>query len=153
MQQREADEARHDALDRLSIASSKLIEKILHTAARQQLDGMRPHHFRQVGRERRRGIDHRIARRLGAIAIALFDPARGHSEGGIRRLDARDRLGIVSRRDREGAIRRDVVGRHLLAADPDRITSGPQVEIVADVDQRNDEAELRGELAARRPDA
>ena len=41
-------------------------------------------HLGQMRRDRRRRIDHRIARRRSTIPVPLLDPAGGHAEGRVK---------------------------------------------------------------------
>ena len=94
------------------------------------------------------GIDHEIARTGRGIGIAGGDPDRVEPEGRVAHrlaVQLADRLAGI---ERQHLVGRDSVFADHDAANDDAIGEGGQVDVVADSDLRDDEAELLGELAA-----
>src|SRR6185437_13327678 len=92
-------------------------------------------------------IHHGVAERLRMIAARRIDPYRLHAESGIAGRDALQRTENAARVDRELLVGIDDALADGHAAQVDAIDVGREVEVVADMDRRDQEAELLRELA------
>ena len=144
---------RHELLDHLGPRLRHGVEQLLHLLAPEQLVGVPADHLGQVGDHHRRRVDHGVAGELRPLAVLGGDPQRVEAEGGLARGDAGDRGSHRARVDGELAAGAQLTARHLHALQEDHVLARPDLEVVADVDGRDDEAHLEGEVPPQRPDA
>jgi hypothetical protein len=132
---------------------AQMVEQRLRFLAPEQLGGMQRHQMVQVGGDHGAGIDHGVAHGLRLFAHRSFDPHRRQAEGRIAGGDARQRGDDVARIDGE-----KLAGAHLTAADfhalqRDAVAVRIDLEVVADVHGRRQEADLAREFLADALDA
>src|SRR5690348_8689964 len=144
---RQGHHARHYVLDQLRGRLRQGVEEVLNFLVTENLVRMPLDDEAQVGCDDRTRVDHRVTQCLGVIACRGLDPDRFHSEGRVLRGNTLYGSEYPSRVDRELAIRVDDALANGHAAQVDAIDIGREVEVVADVDRRNEEAEILGEFA------
>ncbi len=98
-------------------------------------------------------IDHRVAERLRVLARGRLDPHRFHAERRILGVDALERPEHAARIDGHLALRIDLTFAHRHAAEVDAIAIRAEIQVVADVHGRHEEAEILRKLAAHAADA
>src|SRR5882724_11004656 len=129
------------------------VEQALHLLAAEELVGMAADDLREMGDDDRRRIDDRVAGELRLLAISRRDPQRVESERRLLRRDPPERDIGTPGIDGEGVPHADLGARDLDALQEDRVLAGPELEVVADVDRRDDEAHLLRELPPEAADA
>ena len=93
-------------------------------------------------------IDHRVAKRLGVIALTRIDPDRIQTKGGILGLDTLKLAEHPPRIDRQIAVRIYLRLAHDGAVQRDTVTGWAQIQIVLDMHRLNQESQLLGEFLA-----
>ena len=142
----QGEEGRDQLVHHLWMGLGNGVQQSLELLAADELVAVLADDFRDMGGYDRGVVHHRIAEELGPVPYILLDPDGGEPESRLGGLDTRDlslcRAGIHGQK----------VAPHELAPcdlDPfeqDRVFVRLELEVVADVDRRNDEAHIRGEL-------
>ncbi len=144
----ERQHARHQILDQLRRGLAEAVEQLLHFLVAEDLVGVRLDDEGEMGGDHRARIDHGVAERLGMIA------ARGSIHtASMPKAGSRVAMPCSGPKTRPGVDGELLVGvddaladRH--AAQVDAVDVRREVEVVADVHGRDQEAELLRELAA-----
>jgi hypothetical protein len=130
-----------------------VVEQGLGLLAAEQLGGVVEDDVVEVGGHHGAGIHHGVAERVRLLAHRGVDPYRGQTKGGVGGLAPGERPRHAARVDGE-----ELAGIGLAAADLDALEREPvavglELEVVADVHRRGQEADFLGELLAQPADA
>ena len=129
------------------------VQQALHFLAPQEVGQMAAENFGQVGGDDRGRIHHGVARHLRAFALRFGYPQGGQIEGRFAGVDAFDAIGHVAGVHSQIVIDQNFGAGHLVALDQQRILAGPQLQVVAQVQGRNDHPHVQGELPPDGADA
>src|SRR5579884_3503680 len=140
-------------LDDLRTSLGHLVEELLHFLAAEQLVRVPADHLGEVRDDHGGRVDHGVAGELRALALGGRDPEGVEPEGRLACRDPGHGRGHRAGVDGEERPRAHLAAGDLVALEEDQVGVRLEVEVVADVDGRHDEAHLERELAAQRLDA
>ena len=132
---------------------TELVEQLLHFLAAEHFRGMVVQQMVEMGGHHGAGVDHGVAVHLGLLALVRVDPYRRQSEGRVLGGGALHFAGDLARVDRQPLAGEGFAAPHFGALEGDHIAVGAQVQVVADVHHRRQEAHLLGEFLAHALDA
>ncbi|MNI44320.1 hypothetical protein D3C73_986920 [compost metagenome] len=147
-QLRQRDHARHQLFCQFRRAFGQQLHKLLHFFVADQLTGVLVQNLVQVGRDHGAGVDHGVTERLCLGALADFDPYRLEAESRIFGVDTVERAVDLAWVDRQFAVRVDLGFGEDHAHQGQAIGAWRQIEVVADVHGRHQEAQILRELLA-----
>ncbi len=119
----------------------------------QQLGGMGLNHLTEMGGDDGAGIHHRIAEGLGMLLGAGLDPGRLQTKGGVLTGDALQGAVGLPGIDGHLAVGVDLRLAHNHPLEGDAVVIGAQIEVVANMHRRHQEAQLLGHFLAHPLDA
>ena len=132
---------------------SHAVQDLLGILAREQLVGVAPDGFGQMGAQHADGIDHGEAASPRALGLVGGNPPSRHAEGRIVRLPAPGRRIDLAHRDGQLAARRQLVARHLHALEQNHVFVRLQGHVVDDAHGSQQKPQVGGELAPDAADA
>ncbi len=153
VQRAERDLPGHHLVDERGVGLLERVDHLLHVLPAEHLARVGLEHLHEVRGDDGGGVDDDVAEGLGLHAAAGGDPAGGHAEARVHRLDplhgAEDAAGVEG----EEEAGHDLGAGDLGAAELDDVLVGREPDVVADADGRDEDAELERGLLAEHGDA
>src|SRR5690606_8752190 len=139
----------HQVLDQLRCVATHVLQKLLHFGTTQQLSAVAMHDVIEMGGDHGAGIDHRVAGDLRLLTQGDVNPDGGQAKGRIRRDGARQLHGDAARINSQPLTRRGGTATDFYAGKKNPVIVGLEFEIVPNVYDRWQEANILSELLAQ----
>ena len=131
----------------------QIVNQRLHVLPRQNFVAMPAHRFRQMGDQHRRRVHDGEPGQLGILTLHIRHPSGGQL---INRLDGRDALEhrlAVGRIHRQPVLRHELALRDGIALQYEPVFVRAKLQIVAQLDRRQQHAHLGGKISPHARDA
>jgi len=143
----------HQLFHELRMGRGEVVEQRLNFLPSQNLVRVGLHDLREVGRDHGCRIDHHVALGLRHLLVPFGNPYGRKTEGRFFRLDPLELSRPVVGGDGQGVPRHEFAPGEFDALHEDRVFVGLQVQVVPDVDGRDDEPHFESDLFPERLDS